>query len=334
MDYVQDFEVIPFFENLLEPASPDEDRILDEYIATHGVDEEGPAIVWKEKNTLVDGHRRRRSCEKHNKRLPVARKAFGTKTQEEVAEWVRLKHAGTRSLTPAARRKLIAAHDAKAGKSKGGRPSRKTSATVAEVSEPQKSAEKLANQYGVSESTVAHDRQLNAALATLPNYMRSVCEAKDSPIAAKEVPALAAIEDNGQRSSVFKMLNEGEAKSVDAALHKLNGHAKKPAEPLDEGGKPIPKHLLKSFEVRTELRGLIQTIGKARERIEKMGEEPGGEFLSVVAIKTDLQNVRIALKAAVPHAVCPYCRGKKCKQCNSAGWLPKERYAGIPEEKR
>lgn len=102
----------------------------------------------------------------------------------------------------------------------------------------------------------------------------------------------------------------------------------------DEGGKEIPKSLLDVFRGRSTLKGIINRIGAILGEIDEITKTEAGQRLPLTEIKTDGKNLQAAIKSGLPHAVCPYCRGKKCDKCDKFGWLHKARYDGIPEDRR
>ena len=96
----------------------------------------------------------------------------------------------------------------------------------------------------------------------------------------------------------------------------------------------VPEHLDETFESNISFRGLAQRIGMLRADIIELGSQAGGERIPLSQIRVDLNNVSAALQASAPHAVCPYCKGTACEQCDALGWMHKDKYAGIPDERR
>ena len=97
---------------------------------------------------------------------------------------------------------------------------------------------------------------------------------------------------------------------------------------------PVPEILEDVFQTAPLFRGIVQRLGKLRADIFSMANEPGGERLPLSQLRTDINNVSEAIQASAPHAVCPYCSGTGCKECDALGWMHKDRYSGIPKERR
>ena len=136
--------------------------------------------------------------------------------------------------------------------------------------------------------------------------------------------------------AIDQALSEGDDKKAESLREDLNksvskAHAKvsKPKEKMD-----VPPRLEDTFETIAVFTGIMQRIGNLRKDLFDLASGDGGERLPVTQIRIDLSNVSEAVRVAVPHAVCPYCKGAGCKMCDDLGWMHKDRYAGIPEERR
>jgi len=96
----------------------------------------------------------------------------------------------------------------------------------------------------------------------------------------------------------------------------------------------IPPGLHETFNARTTYRSLIAKIGSIRKEVLDLALEEGGERILIQNVRVEIKNLLEVLHAATPFAVCPYCKGSGCGECESYGWMTKERYSGIPEERR
>ena len=148
--------------------------------------------------------------------------------------------------------------------------------------------------------------------------------------AQKAEKVIAAIDkaksdgDEGKAEKLTEQLNANVAK----AHRNVTTTPKKPEKT------EIPPSLETTFESQTIFKGLVQRIGRLRADIFQLGNELGGERLPLSQIRVDLNNVSEALQASTPHAPCPYCKGSGCKECDALGWMHKDRYSGIPDERR
>jgi len=102
----------------------------------------------------------------------------------------------------------------------------------------------------------------------------------------------------------------------------------------DADGHPVPKNLRETFSKRDILKGCMDELKGMAKALEGVINTPGGERLPMAELRVDLKNAREAIRAAMPHAVCPYCKGRGCKTCQTFGWVAIDQYAGIPEERR
>ena len=145
--------------------------------------------------------------------------------------------------------------------------------------------------------------------------------------AAKVVKAIDEAEAEG---------DEDQAESLRSTLNKnvSKAHRRVADPPKDISESHLTPHMEEVFDSKALFSGLIQRIGKIRSDVFNLSSEPGGERLPLSQIRIDLNNVSEAIQSSIPHAVCPYCNGTGCKECDALGWMHKDRYSGIPEDRR
>jgi ParB-like chromosome segregation protein Spo0J len=145
--------------------------------------------------------------------------------------------------------------------------------------------------------------------------------------AARVVDAIDKAEasgDTGQADSLREALNSNVSKA----------HRRVSSPPEDLSKQKLSPQMEESFESKAVFTGLVQRLGKLRTDIFDLSSKPGGERLPLSQIRIDLNNVSEAVQSSSPHAVCPYCKGSGCKECDALGWMHKDRYSGIPEDRR
>lgn len=98
--------------------------------------------------------------------------------------------------------------------------------------------------------------------------------------------------------------------------------------------KKLPTNLVKTFESQSKYRSLVAKIGSVRKEILDLSLEEGGERILIHNVRVEVKNLLEVLHAATPHAVCPYCGGGGCDECEQYGWMTKDSYSGIPKERR
>ena len=131
-----------------------------------------------------------------------------------------------------------------------------------------------------------------------------------------------------------------DGKSYPASQPKRDAPAtpEKPADPpADDTPDPeepakVPKKFAAVFEDQAEFRSIVQQLGKTLSSIEELAAKPSGVFLNEAfeRIKAEIGNAQREVKFAMPHQVCPYCKGAGCKPtgaskspCRQTGWTVK-----------
>lgn len=119
-----------------------------------------------------------------------------------------------------------------------------------------------------------------------------------------------------------------------------------PAEPTtrDEVGQPIPLALQDAFAARerfdralTLLRELTEVLNPLLGDANGLDPAPGGEELAIVRqqVLADVKNLRSAITARRPFALCPYPHGRHgCRECHGLGWVRQSAYKSAPSEYR
>ena len=145
--------------------------------------------------------------------------------------------------------------------------------------------------------------------------------------AAKVVEAIDAAEQDGnadQADSLRDTLNQNVSKA----------HRRITTPPKDVTAQTLTPQMEETFESKAVFTGMIQRLGRIRTDIFELSQQPGGERLPLSQLRIDINNISEAIQASSPHAVCPYCKGAGCKECDALGWMHKDRYSGIPEDRR
>ena len=166
--------------------------------------------------------------------------------------------------------------------------------------------------------------------------------------AAKVVKAIHEAEQTGDTETAEELRETLNTKSVHAAEKKLEEIQKKDAEtsdakPTDEAGKLIPDDLLEVFAKRDMFKAVLNAAKSVKAALNTLCEEEH-DFATIRLNKTqagnDLKNFLQQVSHAIPHAVCPYCKGKGaakgagCQVCKGAGWLVKSAYTSVPDDLR
>jgi ParB-like chromosome segregation protein Spo0J len=97
-------KISPVFDGLMQPATEEETKLLEEDIRINGVRD--ALVVWRQTKILIEGHRRYRAATKVGRNFNVLLMDFDT--EAEAVVWA-LKHALGRRNIDAANKKLLAA---------------------------------------------------------------------------------------------------------------------------------------------------------------------------------------------------------------------------------
>ena len=110
-----------------------------------------------------------------------------------------------------------------------------------------------------------------------------------------------------------------------------------PAERLDIVGKPIPDHLLPLWDRGSQIADMASSVTRMSGLIRRMHDE--GDLVILdgngQAIVAALETAKQGLKANIPFAVCPYCKGTlsdSCRFCKGRGIVGEFAYKYVPGE--
>lgn len=193
------------FQALIPPLTAEELGQLEENIQRDGCRD--PLTVWSGKNILLDGHNRYAICKKMGIEYTVV--AIKIQDRESAMDWIDANQLGRRNLTPDTATMLRGRRYNRIKKSHGG--ARISSAQ----NEPLKTAEKLAEQYGVSRETIKRDGQFAAAVdkakAVVPDIEQAIMTGK-APPKKDVIKAAQMLEDHPKEAAAVL---HGEKKMAD-----------------------------------------------------------------------------------------------------------------------
>lgn len=113
-----------------------------------------------------------------------------------------------------------------------------------------------------------------------------------------------------------------------------NRPAKAQAGPVDELGKPIPDHVQPLFDRAVEVNSMLADLSRikcALQAAEKVADPLYAET-NIGAAVAALQTAYDQVKATIPYAVCPWCRGvlaADCRGCGGRGAIGEFRYKTV-----
>lgn len=107
-----------------------------------------------------------------------------------------------------------------------------------------------------------------------------------------------------------------------------------PEPQLDGAGKPIPDYLQPLFDRTDELEEAILHLAKVRRAVDKAEGDPLWRECNLHQLTAELNSASTAIRASIPFAVCPWCRGAQpmiadCRGCQGRGALGRFRWEQI-----
>ena len=191
---------------------------------------------------------------------------------------------------------------------------------------PKLSDRAIADHLGVSPSTVAKYRptvQIGQSTERTGKDGRTINTANIGKAAgAKSEPA--APPDPDDIPLDMPGTPQGTAVASDAA----------PEAVTDRVGHAVEGKVAEAFRRRHEMQALVLAVMKVKSAVLKAVEAKDSLYTDILPARfqADCGNVIRQLKAAMPHAACPYCRAAGCKACHGRGWVGELAWNAAPKE--
>jgi hypothetical protein len=102
----------------------------------------------------------------------------------------------------------------------------------------------------------------------------------------------------------------------------------------DRVGHAVEGKVAEAFRRRHEMEALMLAVRKVKSVVLKAVEAKDPLYTDILPARfqADCGNVIRQLKAAMPHAACPYCRAAGCKACHGRGWVGELAWKAAPKE--
>jgi len=102
----------------------------------------------------------------------------------------------------------------------------------------------------------------------------------------------------------------------------------------DQEGHVVEGKVAEAFRRRHEIQAQVLAVMKVRSTVLKAVEAKDPLYTDILPsrFQADCGNVIRQLKAAMPHAACPYCRAAGCKACHGRGWIGELAWNAAPRE--
>jgi len=156
---MKELTINPEFHELIPPISSEEYALLEESLLEEGCRE--ALVTWND--MIIDGHNRYELCRKHGIGFTCLEKEF--ENEDEAKVWIICNQLGRRNLTREQMSYLRGIRYNLEKKKEGGRSDRDLSG---DQNEHPKTAEKIAEETGVSAPTVRRDAEFAEAVDDMP----------------------------------------------------------------------------------------------------------------------------------------------------------------------
>lgn len=209
------------FKDLIPRLTAEEYGQLEKNIVAEGCRD--ALVTWQ--SILIDGHNRYEICQKHGVDFKTVEKEF--ENRDAVIDWIINNQLGRRNLTPANQSYLrglqYQREKKKVGEHKG---NQHTEMEIAQ-NEPIPTADRLAQQHGVSRETIKRDAEFSEAVNTIvkntaPEVKQQILN-REIPVTKKDTLELAKVEPEIQKQ-VIQEVTTGESKTVKEAIEKKTPH--------------------------------------------------------------------------------------------------------------
>ena len=315
--------VDPEFQALCPPLSDEEETNLKESLKTEGC--RNPVLFWDtDGHPIIDGHTRKALCEELGISFP--KKSMKFPDRHSVKCWILKNQLGRRNLTDD-QRKLIRGRLFNELK---GENTQKPGKNPVGHFEPQGNvAETIAKQDGVSVNTVKRDGKLAEAVDKLTPAAATQLAGTKVLGRKAEVERILELPKKDQLK-VATVIGQEKAKTVEEAIQiakvehpKAPRPEKPPTKLKDAKDRLVPESLIPHWNKAIEFDGVSRKLSALLREVEAIMEDSrAGAYMDLIAFKTDLKNLKHALKFAKPYVVCRLCGGSGCLPCRKTGWMP------------
>lgn len=157
------------------------------------------------------------------------------------------------------------------------------------------------------------------------------------------VDAIDSAVETGDDDRATELRSALETGSVSVAHQEATKPKESPdATPVvvDALKRPVAERFRPIFETLPEFRSILRRCSIVLSATAKLAKTSGGARIHMPSVRTEIGNLRRAIKFAAPHAVCPYCngtgrdRGEECRACKTVGWVARETYDQAPEDNK
>jgi hypothetical protein len=295
---MRDLKIDPEFFAYLPRHTPEEHQRLEEQLLTDGCRD--PIVVWKGKDIIVDGMERQPICLERNIAFCIVEVEF--KNREAVKTWMSANQLSRRNLAGEAFNyhlgRYYIAHKGQHGGLREGQAS------------GGRTAEKIAEQHGVSASKVKRASKFAAALdaaAAKSPELRDAVLRQNVKVSQKALEEIAELPSPAAKQRVETILNG--TPNSDAAVEQRDY----PPKILDGLGKVVTdERLLGVFSDRENFIALLNQARALESAVHRLSKSDGGANLDIELLDSAFKLIKAQLNDRIPMVRCSICKGDKC----------------------
>jgi hypothetical protein len=313
--------------------------------------------IWREKNTIVDGHNRYKICQKHG--IAFGTKAFSFPDKDHAILWALIHAVNHRNLPQfrndevKLRIKGLLEMDAKSRKSRKPLENEENSVPPNLAGQKSDITSGEVNQI-IADISGSSRNNIRKVENVLKNGDESIKELARQGDISTDAAFLVA--SNLSKQEQEKIAKEGE-KAVKAAAAKLRKNKKRGSSEeksedeasvsderviLDKLGTEITdKGVRQAFIDASQIAEFAREVSSLKCSVVRAAKANPDTYsrLSVSLFEIDMNNAYRHLKSSLPYSLDPLCGGNggignKCKQCQGLGWLTEQQYDALPKNQK
>lgn len=245
----------PEFKGLIPPHTYSEFKALTENIKTHGC--QYPLIVWKDQGILLDGHHRFKICVELGLPFEIIEMGFPSRTEAKI--WIITNQRGRRNLNESQRAMLAVKLEALYSEPAKERMGTRTDlGKHLDQGEAGRSAEKAADDMGISHQTVSYAKKVDKK--GIPELKMIVESGKLAVSAAKKVASYPTEVQEKIVEKVITQINAGKHPKIAAIIREI----------VPETRNNVAAEQLKKFKKNQE--ATLKLLEGITERPENLAE--------------------------------------------------------------
>lgn len=321
---VRELTVDKEFAGLCQSLKPEELSLLEASLEREGCRD--PIVVWANNgDTIIDGHNRYRFCRRFG--VAFKTKAIVLEDRNAVRNWIVDNQLARRNCTEEQKAYLRGQRYITEKRVQGGTGANQHQGKEQSVHNEHsaKTADALAAEYKVGESTIRRDADYADAIDTIAKNTGDMVKQEilsgTLPVKKKDAIKLATLPADKQREAVAAGVY-----GIKKALAPLKTHDPKNIRPVDPSGAVFTGPALAAAEECKRLSiDALDGFTAARKALVALSKSTtnAAAWMNVRLLLKSVSEMRQHIKEGAPHSVCSECKGHCCAACQQCGFLNK-----------